>query len=285
MIGITGASGPLGRATAELVLRALDPREVVLTTRTPEALADLATRGARVRQADFGDPRTAAAAFAGVERLLLISTDAVGSRLDQHRAAIEAAAGAGVSHIAYTSVPEPVPANPAVVVADHAGTEQALRESGLRWTVLRNNLYAHLQIPVIEQAITTGRLMTNSGDGAAAYVAREDCAAAAAAVLTRDGYENRALDITGPAAVTARDLADIAREIGGREVELVGVDDHAFATGLKGAGLPDPVSELFTSFGASTRGGFLAHVSSAVADLTGREPRSFADVVRAARKS
>ncbi|NEB13962.1 hypothetical protein G3I32_34905 [Streptomyces coelicoflavus] len=115
----------------------------------------------------------------------------------------------------YTFVPEPVPANPAVVVADHAGTEQALRESGLRWTVLRNNLYAHLQTPVIEQAITTGRLVTNSGDGAAAYVAREDCATAAAAVLTRDGYEDRALDVTGPAAVTARDLADLAREIGG----------------------------------------------------------------------
>ncbi|MDQ1033848.1 NAD(P)H dehydrogenase (quinone) [Streptomyces sp. V3I8] len=284
MIGITGASGPLGRATAELVLRTVDPRGVVLTTRTPEALADLADRGAQVRRADFDDPRTVAAALVGVERLLLVSTDAVGSRLDRQRAAIAAAAGAGVSHIAYTSVPEPVPANPAVVVADHAGTEQALRESGLRWTALRNNLYAHMQVSVVEQAAATGRLVTNSGAGAAAYVTREDCAAAAAAVLTQDGHENQVIDITGPEAVSVLDLVRLAREIGGREVEPVDVDDHAFATALEEAGLPQPLSELVTSFGASTRGGFLARVGSGVADLTGREPRSFADVVRAARK-
>ncbi|MFC8535843.1 hypothetical protein ACFUJY_18065 [Streptomyces sp. NPDC057249] len=137
---------------------------------------------------------------------------------------------------------------------------------------------------MIEQAIATGRLVTNSGGGAAAYVTREDCAAAAA-VLTRDGYENRTLDITGPAALTARDLAELACEIGGRDVELVDVDDHAFATRLEEVGLPDPVSELLTSFGASTRGGFLAHVSSAVGDLTGREPTSLADAVRATPKS
>lgn len=285
MIGITGASGPLGRATAELVLRTVDPREVVLTTRTPQALADLAARGAQVRPADFGDPRTLEAAFAGVERLLLISTDAVGSRLDQQRAALAAAAGAGVSYVAYTSVPEPVPANPAVVVADHAGTERALRESGLRWTALRNNLYAHMQVSVVEQAAATGRLTTNSGSGAAAYVTREDCAAVAAGILTRGGYENEAVDVTGPEAVGAPDLLRLARDLGGRDVELVNVDDHTFAVALKEAGLPEPVAELVTSFGAATRGGFLAGVSGVVADVTGREPRSLADVVRQARSA
>ncbi|MFJ2264027.1 NAD(P)H-binding protein [Streptomyces sp. NPDC087844] len=285
MIGITGASGPLGRATAELVLQAVDPRDVVLTSRRPEALADFAARGARTRHADFDDAQTVRTALAGVDRLLLISTDAIGSRLDQQQAAVSAAAEAGVSHIAYTSVPAPVPANPALVVADHAGTEQALRESGLRWTMLRNNLYAHLQVSVVERAIASGRLVTNSGSGAAAYVTREDCAAAAAAVLTRDGFENRVLDITGPEAVSALDLLRLARGIGGRDVELVDADDHAFALGLKEAGLPEPFSELVTSFGASTRGGFLAHVSGAVAELTGRDPKRFEDVVRAAGKS
>jgi NAD(P)H dehydrogenase (quinone) len=285
MIGITGASGSLGRATAELVLRTVDPREVVLTTRTPQALADLADRGARVRRADFGDPRTLEAAFAGVERLLLISTDAVGSRLDQQRAALAAAAGAGVSYVAYTSVPEPVSANPAVVVADHAGTERALRESGLRWTALRNNLYAHMQVSVVEQAAATGRLMTNSGSGAAAYVTREDCAAVAAEILTRGGYENQAVDVTGPEAVGALDLLRLARDLGGRDVELVDVDDHTFAVALGSAGLPEPVADLVTSFGAATRGGFLAGVSGVVADVTGRAPRPLADLVRTARTS
>ncbi|GAA5056004.1 NAD(P)H dehydrogenase (quinone) [Thermocatellispora tengchongensis] len=279
-VAITGASGPLGRSTADHLLRLAGPTEVVLATRRPDALADLAARGAGVRRVDFTEPGTFATAFAGVDRLLIISTDAIGARLDQHRAAIEGAAAAGVRHIVYTSVPEPVPANPALVVADHAGTEQALYDSGLTWTVLRNNLYAHMQIPVIEQAITSGRLVTNGGDGATAYVTREDCAAVAAAVLTQDGHEDRVYDVTGPEALTAADLAALAGEVGGRPVEPVALDDDAMAAGLRAAGAPEEAAELVVSFGAATRLGFLAHVSSTVADLTGRPATPLADLLR-----
>ena len=231
-IAITGASGALGRASADVVLQVVDPREVVLTTRCPESLGDLAARGVDVRRVDFADPRTLATAFAGVDRLLLISTDAIGARLDQQRAAISAAVDAGVGHVIYTSVPEPVAANPALVVADHAGTEQALRDSNLQWTMLRNNLYAHMQGSGVEHAVASGRLVTNGGAGATAYVTRADCAAAAAAVLTQDGHEGQAYDITGPEALSAVDLVALAREISGRDVELVTADDAAFMAGL-----------------------------------------------------
>ncbi|RDD83989.1 NAD(P)H-binding protein [Streptomyces parvulus] len=281
-LAITGASGPLGRAATRFALEAVDPKDLVLTTRNPEALADLAGRGADVRRVDFNDPLTLAAAFKGVDRLVLISTDVIGRRLEQQRAAVRAAADAGVRQVVYTSVPEPVPGNPAVVVADHAGTEQALRDSGLRWTMLRNNLYAHMQVPVIQRAAAEGRLVTNSAPGATAYVSREDCAAVAAAVLTGGGHEDRAYDVTGPTALTAADLAVLASEIGGREVELVHVDDEAYAAGLRAAGLPAPVADLVTTFGASAREGFLSTVSSAVSDLAGRQPTSLAEIVRAA---
>ena len=202
-------------------------------------------------------------------------------RLDQHRAAVAAAAEAGVRHVVYTSVPEPVAANPALVVPDHAGTEQALRDSGLAWTVLRNNLYAHLQVPGIAQAIASGRLETNGGSGAAAYVTRLDCAAVAAAVLTGNGHEGAVHDVTGAEALTGEDLAALACDLGGRAVEVVHVDDAAFSAGLRRAGFPDEAATLVTSFGAATRGGFLATVSSAVADLTGHEPTRLSDVLRA----
>lgn len=284
-IAITGASGALGRAAAELVLQTVDPREVVLTTRRPDLLADLAARGAQVRRVDFTEPSTLATAFVGVDRALLISTDAVGSRLDPQRAAIAAAARAGVGHIIYTSVPEPVPDNPARVVADHAGTEQALRDSGMQWTLLSNNLYAHMQVPGIEHAAASGRLVTNAGEGATAYVTREDCAAAAAAVLTHDGHEGMTYDITGPEAVSGDDLAALARGFGACEVELVGVDDAEFSAGLVRAGLPEEVADLVTSFGASTREGYLATVSTAVADLTGRKPTPLGDLFRVTPRS
>lgn len=238
-----------------------------------------------MRQVDFSEPAGLATAFAGVDRLLLVSTDAIGRRLDQQRAAIAAAAGAGVRHVVYTSVPEPVPANPALVVADHAGTERALRDSGMQWTMLRNNLYTHMQVSGIAHAIASGRLVTNSGGGGTAYVTREDCAVAAAAVLVRGGHDGRAYDVTGLAALSAADLAALAAEIGGRDVDVVEADDAAFEASLRAGGVPDAVAMLVTSFGAATRGGFLSNVSSTVVDLSGHAPTPLADVVRAALAS
>lgn len=283
-IAITGASGQLGRAVAALLLETTDPSEIVLTTRSPQQLGELAARGVEVRRADFAAPETLGTAFAGVERLLLISTDTVGARLGQQRAAIAAAEAAGVKYIAYTSVPQPVPANPALVVPDHAGTEQAIRDSGLAWTMLRDNLYAHMQLPGLEHAIESGQLVTNAGGGRVAYVTREDCAAAAAAVLTQDGHASIAYHVTGPAALSAADLAALATEVSGREVEVVRVDDDAYAAGLRAAGLPAEAADVVTSFGAAARGGFLADAASTVADLTGRAPIALGAVLRAARR-
>lgn len=282
VVAITGASGHLGRKTAELVLERLAPDDVVLLTRTPDALADLAARGAVVRRADFDEPQSVSDALAGVERMLLISAVDLGHRVKQHRAAIDAAQHAGVRHVLYTSIPNPVTENPAGVVPDHHATEEALRGSGLAWTFLRNNLYAEYQVPTAAQAIATGQLVTNAAEGRTAYVSRDDCAAAAAAVLTSPGHENTAYDITGPEAVSAEDLAALVGEIAGTRIEVVHVDDDGFVAGLTGAGLPEEAGRLYASFGASTRGGFLEGVSSAVEDLTGEPPRLLRAVLSAA---
>ena len=282
VVAISGASGHLGRRTAELVLDRLDPSDVVLLTRTPEALADLADRGAAVRRADFDEPQSVRDALAEVERMLLISAVELGHRVQQHRAAIDAARQAGVRHVLYPSIPNPVQRNPAGVVPDHHATEEALEASGMAWTFLRNNLYAEYQVPTAAQAIASGQLVTNAAGGGTAYVSRDDCAAAAAAVLTSSGHENKSYDITGPQAVTAEELAALAGEIAGKKIEVVHVDDDAFVAGLTGAGLPEVVARLFASFGASTREGFLESVSSAVENLTGEVPRSLRTVLTAA---
>jgi NAD(P)H dehydrogenase (quinone) len=282
-IVITGASGHLGRLTAELVLDRVPASEVILTTRRPEALPDLAKRGATVRQADFDRPETLAEALAGGERLLLISTDDLGRRMAQHRAAIEAAREAGVHHVAYTSYLNPVEENPAVITPSHRETESVLRESGLAWTMLRNSFYAEYQVPAGAQAIATGRLVHNNGDGRIAYVSREDCAAAAAAVLSTEGHENKAYDITGPEALSQDDVAALLGEVSGRPVEAVAVDDEAFIQGLTAAGVPEPAAREFASYGRAIREGFLGEASGAVENLTGRPPRSLREVFEAHR--
>ena len=105
---VTGASGHLGRAAVEELL-ARGASKVIAGTRDPAKLADLAERGVEIRKVDFNDPAGLPAAFAGVERLLIVSTDGIGTRIAQQTAAVEAAKTAGVKHIVYTSAPPPGP--------------------------------------------------------------------------------------------------------------------------------------------------------------------------------
>ena len=280
--GITGASGELGRLATAALLERVDPRDVVLITRDPSKLADAADRGVRVRRCDFGYPSTFGEAFAGIDRLLLISTNVIGARVPQQRAAIEAAARTGVGHVLYTSIVNPVAENPAVVAEDHRQTEEALRASGVEWTFLRNSIYAELQLPIAAQAIASGRLVHNNGAGAVSYVSREDCAAAAAGALAGAARAGRAYDITGPAALTAADVAALAGELSGRTVEPMAVDDDAYAEGLvEHAGLPEPLARAYATFGTSAREGFADTVSDAAEELSGRPPRSLRDVLAA----
>lgn len=282
---ITGASGNLGRRTAELLLdtEGVDAADVVLVTRDPGKLDDLAARGATVRHGDFDDPASLVSAFAGATRVLIVSTDVVGARVAQQQAAIDAAKAAGARLIAYTSIPNPVDDNPAGVVPDHAATERALVASGVPYTFLRNALYAEYRVPEAQHAIATGSFQHDTGDGATAYVSREDCAAAAAAVLAGgDEHANKAYTITGPELLTADGLAKVYGSVGGTDVTAVAVDDEAFAAGLVAAGLPAVAAPLLVSFSVAIREGKLADLTGDVEALTGRAPRPLAAVLTGA---
>jgi NAD(P)H dehydrogenase (quinone) len=279
---VTGASGVLGRRVAELLLERGDELGLILVTRHPKAVADLVERGVEVRRGDFDDdPDALREAFAGADRMLLISTDAVGRREVQHKAAIAAAVAAGVGHVAYTSMLNPGPGNPAEVAGEHRATEEALRASKLDWTMLRNGLYSEYEVPVGATALLTGQLVTNARDGRTAYVSREDCAAAAAAVLAGDGHAGMVYDITGPELLTKRDEARLLTELGGRPVEVVDVDDGTLIAHLGDLGLPRAAAEAIASFGAAIAEGYLDQISTAVQELTGRRPSSLREVLAA----
>ncbi|HEY5567355.1 MAG TPA: NAD(P)H-binding protein [Gammaproteobacteria bacterium] len=302
---ITGASGQLGRRVAELVLAQGSLRQgsvasearshkcshksasVILVTRNPRALDSLAAQGADVRHGDFSEPGSLRAAFAGGERLLLVSATDLQHRTAQHATAIAAAKAAGVQHVIYTSGLAPAPPNPAVVAPSHYATEQALATSGLRWTVLRNSLYADYQLAEATRAIETGVLVHNRGDGRVAYVAHEDCAAAAAAMLIASGHEGQRYDITGPEAFSAADLATLYAELGGKSVTARALDDAAFVAGLVGGAAEDDHlrygAELVASFGRSIREGYMESCTDSVARLTGRAARPLRSVLEVLR--
>jgi NAD(P)H dehydrogenase (quinone) len=281
---VTGASGHLGRLVAEDLVERIAPTDLILVTRHPEALRDMTDLGVTVRYGDFDEPRSLPAAFEGGERMLLISTLAVGRRTAQHQAAIEAASAAGIRHLVYTSFPNPRPDHPVGLVAtEHGATEAILRQSGLDWTVLRNATYAELQVMPGALAVAGGKLYTNAGDGLLVPVSRHDCAAAAAAVLTSDGHEGITYDITGPEALRQEQLAGLFAEISGREVKLMPVGDRVLGWGLTRNGAPKPVARAIVAFGRAIREGYYDVVDPSVTHLTGREPRTLRDVLIANR--
>jgi NAD(P)H dehydrogenase (quinone) len=281
---ITGASGHLGRLVAEELLARMPAPEVVLVSRHPEALADLGERGATVRRGDFDDPASLVPAFEGGERLLLISTLAVGRRVPQHRAAIEAASAAGVRHLVYTSFPKPFADHPVGPIAtEHGETEAILQESGLDWTVLRNATYAELQVAPGALAVAGGKLYTNAGDGRLVSVSRRDCARAAASVMTTDGHEGKTYDVTGGEALSQSELAGLLSEVSGRSIELIPVGDRTLSWGLTRNGAPKPIARAIVAFGKAVREGYYDVVDPAVTTLTGAPPSSLRDVLIAHR--
>lgn len=284
---VTGASGHLGRYVVELLIEA-QAGTIIAATRTPEKLADLSARGVIVRQADFDNPSSLAAAFVGVDRLLLVSTDAVGTpgqRLKQHRAAVKAAEEAGVSHVVYTSLMNPGPDSPVLLAPDHHGTETALADSKMEWTVLRENLYSENLISALGQAVQMKNLFSAAADGKAAYITREDCARSAAAALVSTFTGRWTLDITGPEALSQADLAAIATRITGQQVTYIPLKLEVLIQNMVAAGLPRPLAEAYASFDTAIAQGKLGTVSSAVEDLTGRKPTSVADFLSARREA
>jgi NAD(P)H dehydrogenase (quinone) len=283
---VTGASGHLGRRVVELLLEK-EAGKIVAGTRKPEKLADLAARGVTVRHADFDDPKELEAALAGADRVLIISTDAIdrpGRRLAQHKAAVAAAAAAGVKHAVYTSMPNPE-TSPVVFAPDHLGTEQALKTSGMSWTILRDCWYTDYLIPTLAPAVASGQLIAATGQGGAPYVTREDCAQDAAAALASPDTMNRTFNITGPDLVTYTDLAKLASEFTGHPVTFVPVEPADRIAQLIAAGTPEPIAKLLVSSQIAIAQGKMGTPTNAVKELTGREPmsvRAFLSTHRAA---
>jgi NAD(P)H dehydrogenase (quinone) len=283
-IVISGASGQLGRLVAEQLLGQLSPDDVILVTRTPEALAEYANLGAEVRHGDFDQPDSLPGAFSGGDRLLLISTMDVGRRVDQHRAALEAAARVGIQHVVYTSSTNPVSGHPVgQAVDEHRETEEMLGNGDVAWTVLRNAAYAELQVPLGAIAVTYGRLVTNAGDGRVAPISRSDCAAVVVAVLTGQEHEGRIYEITGPQALSQSDIAGLITAVAGRPVRVVPTGDRRLMWGLGRIGTPKPVARTIVDLGIATREGYFDVVDPAFEQLTGRSPRTLRDVLMAHR--
>jgi NAD(P)H dehydrogenase (quinone) len=263
---ISGASGQLGgQAVRDLLARGVAAKNLILVSRTPEALAQYAKLGAATRFGDFAKPDSLPVAFAGGTRMLLISIGGgAGPRPVAHGHAIDAAKAAGVKQIAYTSWLGISKGDSQGIAVDHLATEELLRRSGVAYTFLRNSLYMEILLMQAARMVAEGKATVPNGEVLIGYVSRGDCAAAAAAVLCTAGHDNKSYDITGPELIGVRQIAAAATAATGRAISVVA------------AGADAPPAR---SFGGPS----LAVVSTAVADLTGRQATTIAAFLAAQR--
>ena len=293
---ITGVDGNFGGYSARRILTLVPPGDLIFTSPNGEKLKDYEHTGAELRRADFNDPSQLESAFRGGETLLLISMPFVGEKRRQaHRNAVDAAAACGVRRIVYTSiVGAGVEENDAYEIADHKYTERYIKNQDINYVFLRDSQYAEAMVSAYEEAFynTGGVLSNNMGGGRMAFVARNDCAEAAAHAAAGAGGDNAIYYISGPEAITISKYLKIASGVTGNEVTYRYISDEESYAFFDSIGVPRTTegqwaesarnfpfcSEGMVTFGRAIRLGQMNNCTDDFEKLTGKKPMSVKDI-------
>ncbi|WP_328938351.1 SDR family oxidoreductase [Streptomyces tauricus] len=281
-IVVTGATGHLGRHVIEGLLEKVPADQVVAVVRSEEKAADLAARGVRIAVADYNAPETFDSVFSAGDRVLLVSGNEFDKgRVGQHKVVLDAAKAAGVALFAYTSAPGTLTA---ALADDHRGTEAAILESGVTYTLLRNGWYNENYTENLAPVLEHGAVVQAAGEGRISTASRADYAAAAVAVLTGEGHENTTYELGGDTAFGFAEYAAVVAEASGKEITYNAVPAETYKGILTGAGLPAPFAEILAGVDESIEKGELIVGTGDLSRLTGRPTTPIAESVAVALK-
>jgi NAD(P)H dehydrogenase (quinone) len=279
---VTGATGPLGSAVVENLLKRTSPSKIAILVRNAEKAAGLKTKGVEIRVGDYDNYASLVAAFKGIDKLYFVSGNDVVHRITQHENVVRAAQEAGVRQVIYTSIPhreQPETSPIYFVLSSHIRTEELLKSSGLTYTILQHNIYTDM-IPVFAgpQLLETKTIYLPSGDGRTAYASRAELAEAGANVLldATDRYDNKVLALTGAEAISYDDAAKSIAKATGLPIIYHSPSPEEFRTTLTGAGVPSEIVGLVAGFAAATKLGEFDSISGDLEELLGRKPTSAA---------
>jgi NAD(P)H dehydrogenase (quinone) len=279
---VTGASGKLGRLVLDELLQHANPSDIVALARDPAALQAYDQKGIEVRRADYDDPASLKAAFSGVDRVLLISGNAVGERERQHGAAIEAAKAAGVSYLAYTSILN-AQASKLALAGEHALTEKLLEKSGLNYDLLRMPWYSENYTGALTPSIEHGAIYGATGDGKLSTASRKDLAAAAVGALLKSPG-GKTYELAGDHPWTMQEFAEEVSRQAGKPVQYVNQSESDYAKTLESVGLPPPVAGMLASTSYLAGHGELYSESKDLSTLAGRQSTPIGETIAEALK-
>src|SRR6187399_405759 len=279
---VTGATGKLGRLVLDELLAKTDAGDVVAIARDPAALADYAAKGVQVRQADYDDPASLDGALAGVDRVLMISGNAVGQRERQHGAVIDAAKKAGVSYLAYTSILN-AQGSKLALAAEHVLTEKLLEGSGLNYDVLRMPWYSENYTGALAPSIEHGAIFGATGEGRLSTASRADLAGGAVgALLNSPG--GKVYEFAGDESWSMDEFAAEVGRQAGKPVQYVNQSEADYAKTLESVGLPPPVAGFLASTSYLAGFGELYSESKDLSTLSGRASTPISETIAEALK-
>lgn len=277
-IGITGATGQLGRLVVEKLKQRTNADHLIALVRTPQKAADMNIVS---RVFDYNKPETLVESLKGIYYLLLISSNEIGQRKRQHENVIEAAQKAGVKWMIYTSLLH-ADTSTLNLAAEHVATEQALIKSGIPFTLLRNGWYTENYMSAATGAVKAGVLIGSAGNGKISSAARADYAEAAAVILTTPNNEGKTYELSGDESYTLTDLAaELSRQTG-KTISYNNLPEDKYAAALTSAGLPAPLAEALASWDFSASKGDLHDESHILSKLIGHSTTPLSVVVKKA---
>ncbi|MEH7436713.1 SDR family oxidoreductase [Neobacillus drentensis] len=266
---VTGATGKLGTKVVEALLKTVPASQLAVSVRNPEKAEGFNAKGVEVRQGDFDRPETLDSAFAGIDRLLIISADGDNeTRIRQHTAAVEAAERAQVKFIAYTSLAN-ASETTMFLAPPHRATEEAILKTGIPYSFLRNNWYLENEVSGIQGVLAGAPWVTSAGAGKVGWALKQDYAEAAAAVLAGNGHENTIYELSGK-LFSQDELVSALATVLGKEVAVQHVDDATYADIMKGAGVPEFIIPFLVDIQKGIRDGALEIESNDFEKLLGR---------------
>lgn len=275
---ITGATGQLGRATIDfLIQKGIAANQISALARSAEKAADLSAKGIKIKIGDYLDYSSLLAAFNGVEKLFFISGSELGTRVEQHRNAINAAKEAGVKHIIYTSgfrKNETDTSPVAFLIRQHSETEKFIRAGGISYTFLLNGLYADVLPGFLGENVLETGVFLPAGNGKAAFTVRLDIAEAAANILLTTGHENKKYVFTNTENTGLNEVADFLGELSGKQVKYLNPSKAEYLETVMKAGLPQEYAEMIVSFSEAIEQGEFEAEDTDLERLLGRKPTS-----------
>jgi NAD(P)H dehydrogenase (quinone) len=284
MIAITGANGQLGQLVVRGLLDAIPEAQIVAVVRNPEQADSLRALGVQVREGDYDRPATLEQAFAGVDKVLLISAVQRGERVRQHKAVIDSARRTGVKSIVYTSLLR-ADTSRLILAGEHLETEIYLKQSGLEYTILRNGWYLENHTGSLTAAIAHGAVIGSARNGRFASASRADYAGAAVKVLTEAGHEGKIYELHGDESFSMADYTvEISKQIG-KHIPYTYLPPDDYTGVLLGFGLPEPIAEVVVDADVKSTQGELDGAGATLSTLLGRKTTSLSEAIAAALPS